>query len=270
MEQVEKPAVRIRHDTIPPDQIKGYFEQSFQKRIYNPLEDAEASQRLQDQVSTWKEQGKTVVFTSGVYDIFHANHRTYLLHTKIAAAPYCWEKYNNQSDWKSLSQSQRSGFIDELVSNDLLKLVVSVDGNDDVAARKGFNPEKGNNERPIFDWQTRARDVLSVAHESSQGARLIADAVTIHDGKNPGLSGTLHTGIMEIAECVRPDVWSVYFESEDVIEALQTTHKDSFSDTSVFVLSGHDFYHDRLLGGPFKTTSIVRRIGGAALNGKSN
>jgi len=267
-------AISIHQDLTPAAEVRSYWERSFLRRSYNPMESPLATENLRTQVDEWKAQGKTVVFTSGVYDLFHANHRTYLFHTKIAAAPFCWRKFYNHSSaptWEQLTGAEQSVFTERLLKDDLLRLVVSVDGNLAVAERKGNNPEKGGNERPIYDWDTRSRDVLSAALEVSPGvSSMIADAVTIHDRVEPAFADTPHAGIMEIAEFVRPDVWSVYFESEDIIEAVSTTHANTFSDVGVTVLNGNDFYHDRLLGGPFKTTAIVKRIGGTMLNGNGD
>lgn len=269
MQGIEFTNKGVGRDVLSADEVRAYFEPSFSRRTFNRLDNPFASEGLVSQVENWQAEGKTVVFTSGVFDLFHANHRTYLMHTKLAAAPHCWNKYGNPDKlWRELNVNERADFTAGLLARDLLKLVVSVDGNMAAAIRKGFNPAKGNSARPIYDWTTRARDVLSSSHEIFPGkSSFIADAVTIHDKVQPELAGTPHVGIMEIAKYVNPDVWSVFYESEDIIQSVNTTHFEQFIGIDVVVLESHDFYKDKLLGNTFGTTEVARRVGNTATNG---
>ena len=261
--------VRVAQDAHDLDDIRNYFEIGFERRIYNPLDSSFATEALQSQIEEWRAEDKTIVFTSGVYDILHANHRTFLLHTKIAAAPHCWQKSEQSCvAWDELDKATQAAFTRELLASDMVRQVVSIDGNLAVATRKGFVPEKGNMVRPIFDWQTRARDVLSAGFELEAGSfKPLVDAVTLHDNIEPTLAATPHAGVMDIAHFIQPDVWSVFTESEDIINAAQTTHAHRFDKTSIYVLAAHEFYHDALIGGLVKTSTITKRIGGTAVNG---
>jgi hypothetical protein len=171
-------------------------------------------------------------------------------------------------NWDELSNRGRAEFCEESLALDSLKLVVSVDGNAAVAARKGHKADKGGTVRPIYDWTTRARDVLSAGFEMNDGNfKRIADAVTLHDNCEVSLMGGPHAGIMEIAEFINPDVWSVYHESQDITDALLSTHAANFANTEVRLLDSHRFYGDKLIGGSFSTTAIAKRIGGVAFSG---
>lgn len=263
---------RILADRFESDDIRSFFERGFEKRIYNPLESSLATDLLSAQIEAWRRGGDTIVFTSGVYDLFHANHRTFLLHTKLAAMPYHYQSMYGHSDgmpsWDELSSQDRTEFCADTLARDSLRLVVSVDGNATVAERKGCRADKGGAPRPIYDWITRARDVLSAGFETADGTfRRIADAVTLHDNCEPSLSNSPHAGIMEIAEFVAPNVWSVFCESEDITNALTKGYAVNFADTEVRVLGSRRFYSDRLIGGPFSTTAVSKRIGGLAFNG---
>ncbi len=266
---------KVDHDTTPTETIKGYFEDYYQPRLYNPLTDPEASQQLRHTLDAWRQMfiQPTIVFSSGVFDLFHHNHRTYLLHTKIAAASHHFSNHpetrtlqTHERQWEQLSDAEQKRYTAKLLLGGYLKLVISVDGNQAVAARKGHNPEKGNCNRPVYDWQTRARDALAANVEVLPGkGHQIVDAVTIHDNQEPQLQGTPHAGILEIADYVRPDVWSVFHESQDIIDAVEGECSQTFQDVDVRVLSGRDFYRDELLGGSFTTTAVAQRLGATAI-----
>lgn len=256
-------------DSLEPDEIRGFFEASFDQRSFNPLESDSADSRLQSQLEKWREASKTIVFSVGCYDLFHANHRTYLLHTKLAALKHSWASWSSER-WEDLDNDLKNEYAREALSKDLIKLVVSVDGNKRVAASKSFNPEKGGSARPIYDWKTRSRDVLSAGFELKPGSfKSIVDAVTIHDDNEPVLIRAGHANPLEVASLIQPDIWSVFEESEDIISAVQTTHADSFKNTDFKIIPSQQFYGDKLLGGSFSTTAITRRIGGSAMNGAS-
>lgn len=261
-------ASRLQYDTHSADDIRGYFESGLTRRSFNPLESELATEALKSQIDAWRDGGCTVVFTSGCYDLMHTNHRTYLLHTKLAASPYCWDKLGydeTEGEWADQTASQRANFSRWLLESDLLKQVVSIDGNASVAARKGFNVHKGGSPRPIFDWRTRARDVLSAGFELRPGLfKPIVDAVTLHDNVEPSLNGTPNSGILEIGEFVQPDVWSVFEESGDIISAAEA-QPDRFNNTEFSVLRRHNYYNDALLDGTFSTTSIVKRLSGGVV-----
>lgn len=245
-----------------PETITGYFEFGMRGRVFNPLESAAASQQLNALVESWRAQDRTtIVFSSGVYDNLHPNHNAYLLHTKLAAAPRHYERFYATPDlptWSDLDPPDKAQFLDGVLSQKELRLIISVDGNESVAQRKGLNQAKGNTARPIFDWQTRAWGALSVSIDAQDGRLPVVDAVTLHDNVEPSLSATPHDDIMAIAEFIQPDVWSVYFESQDILTRLEES-AERFAHTEVRRLTAHDYFSDKLVGG-FSTSNIVKRL----------
>ncbi len=260
----------LQRDMTPRSEVLNHIESSTQKRLFNPLTDVSATDRLADLRISWGEQPVTVALTSGVFDLMHLNHRAYLLNTKLAAVPHHYNRYyaeRSKQTWDSLRSDEKKEFSLYSLATQEVRLIVSVDGNAAVAARKGNKPEKGGVPRPVYDWETRARDVLSASIEvEDESFVCIADVVTLHDNMEPTLLGSPHAGILEIGNWLNPDVWSVYFESQDIIDAVEDTHAEMFAGVDVRVLDGHDFYCDEQLGGPFSTTLITQRIGGAALS----
>ena len=152
-------------DTTSADIVRSYFEDYYQDRLFHPSDTRLGNGALKHQVQTWRESGKTIVFNSGVYDLLHANHKTFLLHTKLAAIPYRWD--NQEPDhidipWQEVDLEERASYTRKVLSSDQIKLIVSVDGNMDVAERKGNRDENGNASRPFLDWSNRAETYLEL------------------------------------------------------------------------------------------------------------
>lgn len=269
-------AVDLNTQKLPVDEttaetVKGFLEDGFAARMFNPLDDPEATANMHKVRETWRDQERTVVFTSGVFDVMHGNHRAYLLTTKLAGVAIHFNRYEAEEfgkPWSELGLEIRRDYAAHALSSDLVKQIVSVDGDDAVAQRKGFTVSKGNMARPIYGWDSRARDVLSssISAPDGSGARFVADAVTIHDNVHAELAETPHNDIMEIAHSVEPDVWAIYYESEDIIGALaREVHNPRNPQIQpVIIERGQNFYTDKMLGGPFSTTALALRINGTA------
>lgn len=266
----ERAAQDIPMDTVSADRIRSYLERDYTARIFNPLDDITASEKLQTQIDRWREKDCTILMTSGVFDVLHGNHRASFLAKRISAVAVRYATHEADGDdtaWLQLPEKEQSLYIDSMLSGDLIKQVVSVDGDKAVSKRKGFGAGKAV-DRPIYSWASRARDVLgaSYAAPDGSGARFLVDAVTIHDNVEPDLANTAHQGIMEIGYGVKPDVWAISYDSLDVIEALRRDRMNAnkYADIKpVAIVHGNSLYDDVLLGGPFSTTALTERIIGA-------
>lgn len=266
----KEPAVSINPHQLDREIVQSLLEMPQQDKVFNPLEDGpHATARLQDRRQKWSEDGSTVVFTSGVFDLMHVNHRAYLLQTKLEAMPIHFNRYWAEhigKNWQDLDAEAQKAYCQQALQDNSLRLIVSIDGDEAVAFRKGRDPKKQTSRRPIYSWQTRARDVLSIAAGSAENQlHSVVDAVTIHDNQVEALRGSDHEDIMSIAECVQPDVWSIYDESTDIIGKLEAENGGGkFPQTQAVVLGVHDYYTDERLGGGFSTTAIVRSLGASA------
>lgn len=250
--------------------MKALMEQSYEGRIFDPLSDVAAAEKLKAQRDRWETEGRTIAFTSGVFDMLHLNHTVYMNSIRIAAVHQRYQRQEAERagrSWEELSEAQQREYIGEMATSRLVKLIVSVDGDMAVAHRKGFQPTKGNVPRPFYGWDTRIREVLNLCTVVNGQPQLIADAVTMHDNQHPRLVGTPNAGIMEIGAYVRPDVWGVFHESQDIIDALATDTAGRYDDITPVILHHEGLYTDRLLGGPPSTTAIVERIGAAMMEG---
>ncbi len=258
----------LAYGTIPRSLLHRLCEGSFTGRMFNPLTDAQATSNLREQRDQWVAAGSTVVFTSGVYDMFHLNHWTHLQDSRINAIPHHYARHTAPQEgvpWDSLPQKRQAEYIRQTLSDGRIKQVVSVDGNESVARRKGYSSTKGNMARPVYDWETRAREVLAVSTIIDGIPQMIVDAVTVHDDVNPTLSETPHGGIMEIGQFVSPDVWAICVESKNVIRAFETDEVGAYSGIEPVIITPRGMYTDELLGGIFSTTLIAHRIGAVSM-----
>jgi hypothetical protein len=249
-----EPSQRVVQDTLRYDFIANQFERLYQRVLYNPLDDPTAHDRLTDVRSNWENNPVKTVLTSGVYDLLHIDHTGYLLHTKAAGAPLHYERFyqKGEESWELKMEE--------------LRLIVSVDGDMSVRVHKGFKPEKGGGDRPVFSWQTRARMVAGLTYPVMNGQHLshysIADAVTIH-GPDDFPDGDTHHDLLALATALQPDVWAIYGESEDLLTTAPV-HEHLGGVTLRCIMDGPEnhYFSDELIGGKFSTTKIVHRIAG--------
>jgi len=263
---------RVRRDETPKELIVAVSEHKFQGRIFDPVADSTATTRLRDLRERWRAEDKTVVFTSGAFDLFHLNHSAFLEYSRMSAVPVHFERYDAEREgvlWEELSQGDRRDYTIHALSAGLVKQVVSVDGNDSVSAKKSSDPAKGGL-RPAYDWETRARSVLLAGTEANgNGPSFLVDAVTIHDRLHPALTGTPHETIMAIGQHVRPDVWAIGPESLEIVAAFEADEfgadaSDAFSQTVPILLPHRGPYMDRNIG-DISTSSVVQRMLGATM-----
>jgi len=253
----------LRYDATPGQEVVDFCEQSYDGRLFDPLTNTDASAGLQALRATWESEGRTVVFSSGAYDLGpHANHKAYLKGMRVVATPYHYELHDANregKEWEELVPDQRRDYLHHIVDSDQIKLVVSVDGDAALDKRKSGDPSKGNSRRPFLGWDTRARGILDICDVVNGQAHLVVDAVTMHDNQLLELTNTPHAGIMEIGAHVQPDVWAIFFESTDIIDALKRNRTGEYDKITPVVLSNADLYQDPYVG-IFSTSSIARRV----------
>lgn len=254
-------------DQTSAEELRGYFEAGFAPRIFNPLEDEAASSSLLALRAQWRDEQATVVFTSGVFDVMHANHRSYLLATLLSAVPTHFTRREAHGDvrvWNDLDSGVQQKYRAEALSTGQIRQIVSVDGNRAVAERKGFREDKANMDRPLYDWKSRARDVLSASILVPGSPRLLVDAVTVHDKVEPSLASGPHIDILDIGFALEPDVWAIYRESQNIIDGISEDRRGPGRSNTIYpviIENSEALYSDSQLGGPFSTTALAQRIG---------
>jgi hypothetical protein len=231
----------------------------WEARTFNPLEDASATSRLVDVREEWRSSGDTAVLTSGAYDLLHLDHLTYLLDAKLQGAERHYSKDREKTgapEWASLTEESQEAIMMEFLRAGKLKLIVSVDGNSKIAERKSGKAEKGNQTRPIMDWETRARLLQALSFQIEGGARHpIVDVVTINDPIAG--AGTPHQDLFELADLLQPDVWAAYHESAYIFN--EAPRDPRLSAIALRKITEADRFVDKLVG-TFSTTKIAERL----------
>lgn len=109
--------------------------------------------------------------TDGAFDVPTDNHEWWLRDCRHhAAEAYFGSKY------RSSSPAQKRAMI----ASDEIVLVVTIDADVKVLSRKGYQPDKGNIARPVYDWPARARRVAGYMIPDERGGyRPTVDLVTV-------------------------------------------------------------------------------------------
>lgn len=261
---VEASAVTV--DSLPYEYIAGLW-QGFGSKVFHPEQHDSDTARLLEAREQWREQQDIVVFTSGVFDLLHLDHAAYLLHVKASGASKHFDRRGYAVQWDDLTTAQQQSYTNWALSDGHIKLVVSVDGDKSVAARKGYDPSKGGQQRPIYGWNTRALMVASQSfidpYPEGKGRLLpIADAVTIH-GPDDFSEDNPHATHFQLVKELQPDVWTFFGESADIAEgAPQYAGIGNVALHMIRDGSGTHYYEDPFIG-KMSTTKIANRITGA-------
>lgn len=256
---------RVTYDDQPIEGVADIYGAHYGDYLFDPQNDSEATDRLINAREKWRDQGKTVVLTSGVYDLLHHNHKGYLLHTKLSGAATHYANHHGQNtakDWNSLDEHDKHVFTIECMASDVLRLIVSVDGDNSVASRKGG---KGGAARPITGWITRARSVADVTYPLSKYStwerKPVANAVTMHGPEDFEDSSTHHS-LIKLATALQPDVWTVFEESDDILSTAPFVPElGSVALTCIAMGEDSRYFTDPVIGN-FSTTAILIRAQG--------
>ena len=248
----------VSNDTLPYEFISGLHHRHGDK-IYYPAVNVDATEDLISVRESWREDQIITVFTSGVFDLLHMDHAGYLLHTKAAGAAVHYEEFNLEP-WEELSTDEQREYTSDILSQEMVKLVVSVDGDNSVSVRKA---SKGGFQRPVYSWQTRAMMVASQSFVDPRStvSRLLptVDAVTVH-GPYDFPEDSVHSSHFRLAEKLQPEVWAIFGESKDILEtAPNIAPLGNVALRCILDGEGTHYFEDGFLG-KVTTTKIAERI----------
>ncbi len=265
--ELQEGSKEIVVDSSSPELVATLSEIGFVNRLHDPLMNPHATERLGTHRDAWRQNGNTVVFTQGVFDMFHLNHSALLLYAKMSAVPFHYNAHETGS-WEELTAEQQFGYTIQSITSGAIRQIVSIDGNAHVSARKNSDPDKPSS-RPILHWETRARDVLlASAAVDGMTPNFLADSVTMHDKVRPELVGTPHASITDIASFVSPDVWAIHSDSPQIIAALENDVEGRFSGIQPVILQNRGPYEDGFAG-EISTSSIIQRTIGGIMVGRA-
>lgn len=185
-----------------------------------------------------------------------------MLHTKATGAATLYDRLKEKQPWDTISTEEQQAFTSWALSSKLLRLIVSVDGDQSVAERKGNKLENGNTTRPVYSWKTRALMVASQVFISplDKDAYLpTVDAVTIHGPQDfpPENDNATH---FQLVEKLQPDVWAIFGESQNILrEAPNKPNLGSVALRCIMNGEGTHYFEDDFIG-KISTTKIANRI----------
>jgi hypothetical protein len=144
---------------------------SSERVMDSTLEAEEAMGWLADQVAREKLQGKYTALVAGGFDVPHDNHEWYIRHCRMLVARRVLEQEGKEA---------APGAIMDIMTSGRLALIVSIDSDEALNARKGGVSEKGGIPRPIYPWESRAHRIAGYSFQNPATGAIhhTADIVT--------------------------------------------------------------------------------------------
>lgn len=234
-----------------PD-VKSIFEYSAASSIHQKNSGVECSIKdLRELRRSWENEGSIVVFTAGVFDILHTSHLLALTHYRLLGAHMYWARQGIKDPSIEMLQ--------EVATSDKVRFIVSVDTDARVAGDKAFMPEKGNSPKPLVSWENRT---LLLARQSISGknnSRNLIDFITSHGADACVCDDCPRSDNAHIAAAIKPDVIVVSSGSQSTIDKLRE-HDNELSNSKLVIIQENNLsYYDKLLQGPIKSSSIIKR-----------
>lgn len=239
---------------------KEVLEHEMDERITTPLDDECPHDETSAVMEEWKRSGHFTVFTAGTFDLLTLNHQLALTQCRLLGA----RALLGINGELSLKDKQT---IHAIAASDRVRLMVTMDTNEQLAKAKSRITGKGGAPKPLLDWQTRAATLTSVSMPVLGGQntrRNAVDFVTKHgenccDACNQGECPNEDNAFM--AASLRPDMVVVSSGSIDTLTTLgQYKCSGYIPRTDIVIMEEASLqYDDKILGGPISTTGIIRR-----------
>lgn len=119
--------------------------------------------------------------------------------------------------------------------------------------------QKGNSPKPLVSWENRT---LLLARQSISGknnSRNLIDFITSHGADACICDDCPRNDNAHIAAAIKPDVIVVSSGSQGTIDKLRE-HDSELSNANLVIIKEDNLsYHDKLLQGPIKSSSIIKR-----------
>ena len=190
-----------------------------------------------------------ITLVDGAFDVPHDNHEWYLRHVRLLGARAFLHSHNYPITAETLAVA---------VAQPALSLVVTVDADYKVAAKKGGVEAKGGVPRPIYPWETRANRVAGYSFDSTIGLLPVIDLVTVEG--DPVHQETCLESSLILAEFLARhgllDTLVVFDEQPAVVQEARDRGLNP-----VLIADGVDPYVlNPQTGDNWKTSTIIRRI----------
>ncbi len=215
-------------------------------KIFYPADD-QGFDDLGDALTDLKGTDNTVVLVDGAFDVPHENHDWYLRHVRALAA---------HLHIKRMGFPLERDFVKDVVASDAARVLVTVDADAKVSAKKGSIPDKGGAPRPIYTWQARAERIAGLSFHSQTGIRNVVDLVTVEG--EPDHKGTILESSLTLASFMTRkallDSIVMYGEhKETIVEACRLGLQP-------MVIENHtDYAIDARTGEAWSSSDLIRR-----------
>lgn len=238
-------------DSIDDRMVKSIFEHATKNQIHSVDPIACSLEVLQQKRVAWQGDGAIVVFTAGVFDILHVSHLLALTHYRLLGA----KEYLERAGVANPTAEE----LHAVAASDKVRFILSVDSDVRVAGDKAFVPSKGDCPKPLVSWENR---VLLLARQqisrSDGSARPLVDFITMHGMGSCICEICPYQDNAYIANAIKPDLVVVSSGSPSTIQKLEES--TGLTDSKLIVIQEDRLaYHDKLLGGPIKSSSIIKR-----------
>lgn len=198
-----------------------------------------------------KALGGHVVLVDGAFDVPHPSHEWYLRHCRALAAESSLEQQGIEATDDNLRYT---------IASEETVLIVTVDSDAKIAAKKGNNPLKGGSPRPIYPWVARANRIAGHAFPTYNGAyRPLVDFVTVEgdlDHTDTPFESSL-TLAQHLTEQGALDRLVVYGEHEATI-----TEAVSRGISPIVIPDTHTYELNPQTRRPWSSSDIIRRAQG--------
>ena len=232
--------------------VKSVLEYSLRERIHGPNGEICMINTLLKVAKQWQDKDNIVVFTAGVFDLLHATHLLALTHYRLLGA----HEYLLRRGVTDPSIQQ----LHLVAASDAVRLIVSVDTDKRVARDKSFLASKGDSPKPIVSWENRVLLLATQRISDRNGtARPLIDFITKHgdDADTCKNTNCPHIDNAYIARALKPDLVAVNSDSSQTLTILQES--DTMPTKIVVIDESKLTYNDSLLGGPLKSSSMIKR-----------
>lgn len=242
------------------DPIKKIIEGDFVSRIHALDSTRCSSEVAVEKIDMWRKDGHFSVFTAGTFDLLTLNHILGLIQYRAigAAALVGLGKIETEQDQR---------LVHEVAASDSIRLMVTVDTNRALEEGKSRRADKGGAPKPTLDWGSRAvmLAMQTIPSPDYSTRRAAVDFITRHgpdccDACEPGTCVNEDNAVM--AEFLQPDLVVINSESRRTVQDMERLKlEDRLPRTDLaIVVEADNQYHDPILDGPVKTTSIINRI----------
>lgn len=240
--------------------IKDIIEGDFAQRVHEVSPDICSFDSASQQIEAWRLDGRFSVFNAGTYDILTLNHILGLVQCRTLGAMALL-------GLDKIETKKNQHVVHDLAASNSIHLMVTLDTNRALEEGKSRRPEKGGAPKPTLDWYSRAimlamQSIPSPGYEARRG---VVDYITRH---GPGCCRVCQDGLCTnednalMTVKLQPDLVVINSESLRTVADMERFKEEGLlPNTQIAIIKEEENqYYDPILGGPVKTTSIIKRV----------